>query len=85
MPRIVFTSNLRRHLEAPPASVSGPTVGDALDVVFADNPRLRGYVLDEQGRLRRHVTVFVDGNHADLATAVKPESEVYVLQALSGG
>lgn len=85
MPRVVFTSNLRRHLDAPPVTVPSGTVAGALETVFAQNPRLRGYVLDDQGRLRRHVTVFVDGDRADLTTALREESEVYVLQALSGG
>jgi len=85
MPRVVFTSNLKRHIDAPPSEVAGQTVGAVLDTVFHDNPRLRGYVLDDQGRLRQHVVVFVDGNRADLNDAVDQSSEVFILQALSGG
>jgi hypothetical protein len=60
-----------------------------LDAVFATNPRLRGYVLDDQGRLRQHVVVFVDGSQVRdrllLADPVPERGEVAVLQALSGG
>ena len=45
----------------------------------------RGYVLDEQGDLRKHVFVFVDGRRAALGDTVRPESAIHVLQALTGG
>ena len=61
MPRVVFTPNLERHVSAPSSEVGGGTVREALEEVFTSNPRLRGYVLDDQGRLRRHMTVFVEG------------------------
>ena len=89
MPQVSFTQNLQRHLSAPAREVDGATVREALDRVFSENPRLRSYVLDDQGRLRRHVTVFVDGQMIEdrqkLSDAVAPESELLVMQALSGG
>jgi molybdopterin converting factor small subunit len=85
MARVVFTSNLKRHIDAPPTQVSGGTVRQVLDAVFRENPRLRGYVLDDQGRVRHHVVLFVDGERADLGDAVTETNEIYVLQALSGG
>lgn len=89
MPRIAFTPNLRRHLDCPPVDAPGATVRAALDHVFALNPRLRGYLLDEHGRLRKHVTIFVnDSPVADriaLADPIAPEDEIFVFQALSGG
>src|SRR3546814_3752163 len=60
MPRISFTSNLKRHLACPTAEVAGSTVAAALERVFADNPRLRSYLLDDQGRLRKHVVIYVN-------------------------
>jgi sulfur-carrier protein len=69
--------------------VEGDSVRAALDAVFARNPRLRGYVLDDQGALRRHMMVFVDGQQIQdrerLSDPVRPASEIYVMQALSGG
>jgi len=89
MPRVTFTANLQRHVECPPALASGATVHDVLESVFAGNPRVRGYVLDEQGALRHHVVIFVDGNQVRdrraLSDPVASGSEVYVMQALSGG
>lgn len=89
MARVSFTANLRRHLDCPPAEAPGPTVRAALDTVFAANPRLRSYVLDEQGRLRRHVTIFIGdraiADRAGLSDPVSAEEEIIVFQALSGG
>jgi sulfur-carrier protein len=86
---VVFTPNLRRHVECPTEIVEGPTVRAVLDAVFAKNPRLRGYVVDEQGALRRHMSVFIDGEQITdrdrLSDPVRSTSEVYVMQALSGG
>ena len=48
MPQVTFTPNLQRHLACPPRAVPGRTVAATLQAVFADNPALRGYVLDDQ-------------------------------------
>lgn len=86
---MTFTPHLQRFVDAPPREVAGTTVGEALAHVFADNPRLRGYVLDEQGAVRQHVTIFVDDmpirDRLSLTDRVEEASEIYVLQALSGG
>ena len=89
MPRVVFTPNLQRHVACPAVEVAGATVREALEQVFVDNPRLRGYVVDEHGALRKHMAVFVDGqqlvDRAAQSDAVAAGSEIYVMQALSGG
>jgi hypothetical protein len=89
MPHVNFTQSLKRHLAAPSAAVVGGTVREALEAVFRENPQLRSYVLDDQGRLRRHVMVFIDGemvrDREELSDTVEPSSEVFVMQALSGG
>jgi len=89
MPRVTFTANLQRHVECPPADASGATVHEVLESVFATNPRVRGYVLDEQGAVRHHVVIFVDGtsvrDRRALSDPVSSSSEIYVMQALSGG
>ena len=86
---MVFTANLQRHVPCPPVSVSATTVREALGQVFESNPRLRGYVVDEHGALRKHMTVFVAGetirDRTTLSDPVGPDTEVYVMQALSGG
>ena len=57
MARIAFTANLQRHVDCPEVEARGDTVREALDAVFALNQRLRGYVLDDQAALRRHMGV----------------------------
>ena len=89
MPTVSFTSALQRFMPAPTTSVDGDTVNAALAAVFAARPALRGYVLDDQGALRRHVSVYVNGeavaDRVRLSDPVRPGDEIYVLQALTGG
>jgi hypothetical protein len=89
MPRVIFTQNLQRHVACPPSDVPGRTVREVLDAVFSTNPKARGYVLDEQGELRKHVSVYLNGepiaDRAHLSDPVSADGEVFVLQALSGG
>ena len=89
MPRVAFTAQLQRHVPSPTCEVAATTVRAALDAVFAEHRALRDYVLDDQGHLRKHVVIFVDGarigDREGLVDALAPDSEVYVLQALSGG
>jgi molybdopterin converting factor small subunit len=89
MPRVVFTSNLQRHVNCPETEVTAGSLRSVLAQVFAAQPQARGYVLDEQGHLRKHVTVFIDGQRVRdrerLEEAVGASSEVYVMQALTGG
>lgn len=89
MPTVRFTPNLARHVDCPAAAVEGATVAEALAAAFAANPRLRGYVLDDRGALRKHMVVFVDGtpvrDRRHLGDAVEAGAEVFVMQALSGG
>jgi sulfur-carrier protein len=89
MVRVTFTDNIQRHVVCPPAKVGGKTVREVLDVVFAENERARNYVLDNQGALRRHMVVYVNGetikDRTGLTDPVPSDAEVYVMQALSGG
>ncbi len=89
MPVVAFTPALERLLKAPPVTVEGATIGAALAAVFAARPALRGYVLDDQGALRRHVVVYVNSlpvkDRTRLTDPVGPRDRIYVLQALTGG
>lgn len=89
MARVVFTPNIQRHVACPEAEAGGVTVREVLDGVFAANPQARSYVLDDQGALRRHMTIFIDGvmisDRKSLGDAVGETSAIYVFQALSGG
>ncbi len=89
MAQVHFTSNLRRHVDCPSLEAEGQTVREILNVAFLANPRLETYVLDDQRALRKHMRILVDGLAIkDLerqSDTVKPSSEVWVMQALSGG
>jgi molybdopterin converting factor small subunit len=89
MAKVSFTSALQRFLPAPSAQVEAGTVGAALAMIFASRPALRGYVLDDQGALRQHVAIYVNGtavrDRVRLTDPVAPHDEIYVFQALSGG
>jgi molybdopterin synthase sulfur carrier subunit len=56
-----FSSALQRHVACPPFSVEAATVREALERAFEREPRMRGYQLDDQGALRKHMSVFVNG------------------------
>lgn len=89
MVRVEFTPNLARHLSCTAVQVPGGTLRAVLECSCEFNPKLRGYLLDDQSRLRRHVTVFIDGvqvnDRTELNDPVGAESTVFVAQALSGG
>ena len=89
MAKVHFTSNLRRHVDCPTMEVSATNVHQALIQAFAKNQRLKTYVLDDQGTLRKHMRILVDGiavkDLEHFNDAVQPTSEVWVMQALSGG
>ena len=89
MPSVRFTRNIQRHVECPTLEVSGATLHEVLNAYFAANERARGYVLDDGGRLRKHMALFIDGQQIGdrdgLSDPVPPAAVVDVVQSLSGG
>jgi len=89
MPQIYFTPNLTRHTSCPPTAIAAGTVAELFARYFEQWPEVRGYVLDDQGEVRKHIKVLVDGRNvldrARLSDPLSADSEVYVFQALSGG
>ena len=89
MPSLVFTAHLGGVAPKDEVEFAGATVGEVLAAAFAVHSGLAHYVLDDQGRLRKHVVIFADGRRLDsagaLASRVDENSEIYVMQALSGG
>ncbi|VVE43285.1 thiamine biosynthesis protein ThiS [Pandoraea eparura] len=89
MATVTFAPAIQRHVCVDEQHADGPTVHAVLAQCVARKPELRGYLFNDQGRLRPHVAVFVDGRlirdrHA-LGDALNDASRVYVAQALSGG
>ncbi|ABX17174.1 MoaD/ThiS family protein [Burkholderia multivorans] len=89
MAHLFFAASIQRHIETPERDVDARSLGEALDAVFREQPRLRGYIVDDQGALRKHLAVFIDGrpirDRQRLSDALAADSRVYVVQALSGG
>lgn len=89
MPTIRFTQNIQRHVACPTREVSGATVRELLDSYFQIHQQARGYVLDDQGRLRHHMAIFIDGaqllDRDRLSDPVPEDAVVDLVQALSGG
>ena len=90
MATVKFTSLLQRfHPDLNTIELEGNTVKEVLDLLEAKHPGLTDYLLEDQGELRKHVNIFVDGamiSDRDFQSdAVNSQSEIFILQALSGG
>jgi len=89
MTTISFTPNLLRHVETPSLDVQGDNVRLALENYFTSNPKVRSYILDDQGNLRKHIAVFLNNeliqDRTNLSDAVSENDNIFVIQALTGG
>ena len=90
MAKVNFTYALKRFFPGIESmDVNAANVSDTLDSLEEKFPGLKGYILDDQGHMRQHVNIFVDGelitDRETLSDAVNEGSDVYVMQALSGG
>ena len=90
MPTVKFTYALNRFfkgLKDTPAE--GVTLKEVLKQIDGRYPGIKNYILDEQGSLRRHVNIFIDGtlinDRTTLSDPFSDNSEIYIIQALSGG
>ena len=66
-------------------TVEGGTVAELLVALERAQPSLGGWILDERGRIRRHINVFVNGDYGREETEVGPDDRIDVLPAISGG
>ena len=65
--------------------IEGASVLDVLRMLEAEHPRIVGWVLDEWGRIRRHVNVFADGELVREDEPIGPDARIYVLPSITGG
>ncbi len=90
MATVKFTYALKRFFpDLDEMTASGNTLAEVFNEVESSYPKVRSYLIDEQGSLRGHVNIFIDGNMIEdrdgLTDRFSPNSEIYVMQALSGG
>jgi molybdopterin synthase sulfur carrier subunit len=89
MASVRFTRNIQRHVSCPTLEVEGTTLREVFDAYFRTNEQARGYVLDDDGKLRKHMAAFIDGRQIDdrvsLSDKVAATAVVDVVQSLSGG
>ena len=90
MPHVEFTPHLRRFFPGlAPVELDAPDVAALVRAIDRVHPGLAGYLVEDDGALRRHVNIFVDEapvrDRVALTDALRPDSRVHVLQALSGG
>lgn len=90
MARVRFTRHLRQFFpDLGECQADGDTVAAVIGALDERWPGIAGYVLDDRGALRHHVNVFVDGEMVEdrraLSDPVGEQTEVFVVQALSGG
>ena len=90
MATVKFTALLQRFY--PDLTALEMEAGDVANLLQQLNdryPKFKGYITDEQGRLRKHVNIFVNGkmirDREALSDALNTTDEVFILQALSGG
>lgn len=75
----LFPGTPKRH------EVQGETVEAVIGALDRSVPGVRDRLLEAGPRLRPHINVFVDGDPADLGSAVGPGAVVHILPAVSGG
>ena len=89
MAYLEFAPALQRHAASPPVSVTAASLQSLFIAAFAQQPALREYVLDDQGCVRKHVAVFINGSllhdRRRLDVPLAADDRIYVAQALSGG
>jgi sulfur-carrier protein len=86
---IRFAAHLQSHVPCPDQSVAPQSLEQCLRTAIVAAPAMADYVFDNQGQIRKHVAVFINGKlHRDrheLSLLCNDGDRVDVIQALSGG
>ncbi len=84
--KVLIPGLLRSYTQEREVEAAGATLAQVLADLDRRYPGLRFRIVDEQDRIRPHIRVFLDGGQVfDLTMPVRAESEVQIVQALSGG
>jgi molybdopterin synthase sulfur carrier subunit len=65
--------------------LDGNTVAEVLRSLEREHPEVAGWILDERGRIREHINVFVNREYGREETTVGPDDRLHILPAISGG
>ncbi|MGH8759740.1 MAG: MoaD/ThiS family protein [Burkholderiales bacterium] len=66
--------------------VEGATLAEVLSDLDRRHPGLRFRIITEQDMIRQHIRIFVNDTQVQtLGTALRPDDEIYIVCALSGG
>ena len=65
--------------------LEGATVAEVLRALERQHPDVEGWILDERGKIREHINVFVNRENGREETTVGPDDRLHVLPAISGG
>lgn len=86
MPKVILTGSIRQHAGGLGAvEVGGDTARAVIQALETMHPALRGWVVDEQGTLRRHVKLFLRQSAVGLDTPLRSDDELHIVAAISGG
>jgi molybdopterin converting factor small subunit len=90
MAKVSFTSALKRfYPDLEPREVEAGTVRGMLERVEEHYPGIKSYLVDERGRLRKHVNIYIGESlvkdREELSDRLEAGDEVLIFQALSGG
>jgi molybdopterin converting factor small subunit len=86
MPKLILMGSIRQYVGGLGAvEVEGSTVRAAVAALEKAHPALKGWVVDEQGALRRHVKLFVRSEAVALDARLGPRDELHIVAAISGG
>lgn len=84
--KVLIPSPLHSYTRRSEVEARGNTMAELLADLDRQFPGLRFRIVDEQDHMRRHMRFFVNGEQVfDLAHPLKPDDDVAIVQALSGG
>ena len=90
MTKVNFTNALKRFFpELESISVEAENVRSLIEEVESRYPGIKSYIVEDSGKLRKHVNIFIGENliedETNLSDTVASGDEVFIFQALSGG
>ena len=91
MQTVKFTQALKRfYPNLGDLEMEVATIEDVINEVERQFQGMKSYIVDDQGVLRQHVNIFVNGKMIEdregLSDSISDEDcEIFIMQALSGG